>query len=753
MDHFVRTSLATAVLVFIFLSCNLQAANTDPNPNWPLCGRITENPPVGWVEADGCPSDRFGNPAYSDAPFSSTFGPRPLFSESNRYDFHRGVDIATPIGTPIFAIADGVVQNAGPHPSYSDPMISVRHFRPGETSCNAGGCYHSLNLHVSGWVVSEDDPVVKGQLLGYTGESGSGFDHLHFEVRDAPDFDPFSAWQRDAIHPFEVLPYAVPNNTSIVFNNVDFSNPSAGIVDVRVTSNRFDLVSVDVDLLDASQLPIAQPGDTPNANGYYVEPSSYDMPTWNFQYSHKNSTNFPWSSFGAGGANECPYHADHGPSYSAHVHLDQQYPGNSLEGQFNGVHVRTQKYWPSDVDDYEVELEFLALQGNPSCVQVTATFASGDSEMAEWGTCGAVSPAQLLRGPYLQMQTDDGIAIKWRTDVATDSVVRYGTSPGNLNLSATVGGARTDHEVTLTGLGANQQFWYSVGDSVSAIAGDATYHFSTAPTQGSPADTRIWVIGDSGTANQDARDVRDAFKTYTASDPADIWLMLGDNAYNDGTDAEYQAAVFDTYPEILRQLPLWSTLGNHDGHTADSGTQTGPYYDIFSLPANGEIGGLSSGTEAYYSFDYANIHFVCLDSYDTDRSTSGAMLTWLESDLATNTQPWVIAFWHHPPYTKGSHDSDTEGRLIDMRQNALPILEAWGVDLVMTGHSHSFERSYLLDGHYGASGTLNPVTHVLDPGDGWDLGDGAYEKPDNVAAANAGAVYAVAGSSGKTSSG
>ena len=753
MTYFVRAAFGAAAFLFLFLASSLQAADTDPNTVWPLCGRITESPPPDWVDSDGCPLDRAGDPAYSDEPLSSTFGPRPLASESNRYDFHRGVDIATPIGTPFFAITDGIVEIAGVDPGYSDPLVKLRHFRPGETSCNAGGCYHSQYLHIGSWVVSENDSVVKGQLLGYTGESASGFDHVHFEVRDAPDFDVFSAWSRDAIHPLAVVPYAAPNNTTITFNSVDFTNPSAGIVDLTVVSNRFDLVEVDIDLFDAGQQAIPQPGDTPDANGYLVEPSSFDMEKWNFDYTHKDSTAFSWESFGAGGANECPYHGDHGASYDAGVHMDREYPGNPLEGEFNGVHIRTLKYWPSDVDDYEVDVEFQALQGSPSCVQATATFASGDTEVAEWGSCGAVSPAQILRGPYLQMHRDDGVTIKWRTDVATDSVVRYGTSPGNLNLTGTVAGSRSNHEVSLSGLGASQQFWYSVGDSISAIAGDSTYHFRTAPPQGDSADTRIWVIGDSGTANQDARNVRDAFKAYTASGPADLWLMLGDNAYNDGTDAEYQAAVFDTYPEILRQLPLWSTLGNHDGHSADSGTQTGPYYDIFTLPTNGEAGGLSSGTEAYYSFDYANIHFICLDSYDTSRSPTGAMMTWLESDLATNTQPWVIAFWHHPPYTKGSHNSDTEGQLIDMRQNALPILEAWGVDLVLSGHSHSYERSYLLDSHYGVSTSLDPDTHVLDPGDGWELGDGVYQKPDVIAAENAGAVYSVAGSSGKISGG
>jgi len=115
-------------------------------------------------------------------------------------------------------------------------------------------------------------------------------------------------------------------------------------------------------------------------------------------------------------------------------------------------------------------------------------------------------------------------------------------------------------------------------------------------------------------------------------------LMLGDNAYSDGTDEEYQLAVFDMYQELLINSVLWPTLGNHDGHSADSATQTGPYYDIFSLPAAGQSGGLASGTEAYYSFDYGNIHFVCLDSYDSDRSKTGVMLSWLENDLLGTTR-------------------------------------------------------------------------------------------------------------------
>ena len=364
----------------------------------------------------------------------------------------------------------------------------------------------------------------------------------------------------------------------------------------------------------------------------------------------------------------------------------------------------------------------------------------------------------VTRGPYLQQQDDDSIIVRWRTDIDTETVVRYGLASGALDLSETVSGSRMEHTVQLAGLSPLTTYFYSIGDSTGALAGDATYFFHTSPLPGTATPTRFWVIGDSGTNTTaqashvgKAEAVRDAYKAYTASNPSDFMVMLGDNAYNSGTDAEYQEAVFETYPELLRQLPLWPTLGNHDGYTADSANETGPYYDIFDLPRNAEVGGIESGTEAYHSWDYGNIHFINLDSYETDRSVGGNMLQWLEADLAVNDKPWVIAIFHHPPYTKGSHDSDSEGELVDMRQNALPILEAWGVDLVMSGHSHSYERSFLLDGHYGISDSLNLISEVLDGGDGSVSGDGAYEKPPFIAAENYGAVYAVAGSSGKVS--
>ena len=362
--------------------------------------------------------------------------------------------------------------------------------------------------------------------------------------------------------------------------------------------------------------------------------------------------------------------------------------------------------------------------------------------------------ASVIRGPYLQSAGSNSIILRWRTNADTDTRVIYGIDPLNLLSVFYDATLTTEHEVELIGLDPDQQYFYGVGDQNDILAGDdADHFFYTSPLVGVVKPLRIWAIGDSGTANDDAARVRDAYLAHTGATHTDLWLMLGDNAYDDGTDAEYQAAVFDMYPMILRQTPVWPTMGNHDGESADSADESGPYYDIFSLPENGEAGGWPSGHEAYYSFDYGSVHFVVLDSDESDRTEPSVMLDWLRDDLMDTDADWLIAFWHHPPYTKGSHNSDTETQLIQMRGNALPILEQYGVDLVLTGHSHSYERSKLIDGHYALSTDFDvSETHTVDGGDGSLTGDGVYQKSLGLVP-NEGTVYSVAGSSGKTSGG
>ena len=362
--------------------------------------------------------------------------------------------------------------------------------------------------------------------------------------------------------------------------------------------------------------------------------------------------------------------------------------------------------------------------------------------------------ASVVRGAYLQMGTANAMTIRWRTNIATDSRIQFGTIQGSLSQTVDDANLTTEHEVRLTNLTAGTKYFYSIGSTAQTLAGnDANHFFVTSPGTGQAAPYRIWVLGDSGTADANAQAVRNAYLTYNGSTYTNLTLMLGDNAYGNGTDAEYQAAVFDMYPSVLRQTPLWSTIGNHDTANSTNPPSSLPYFQMFTLPTNAEAGGAASGTEKYYSFNYGNIHFVCLDSMTSSRATTGAMLTWLQQDLAQNIQPWVIAFWHHPPYTKGSHDSDTEAQLAEMRTNVLPTLESYGVDLVLSGHSHSYERSFLIDGHYGTSSTFTNAMKK-NSGGGRENIDGAYRKsalsPNQP---NQGAVYAVAGSSGRISGG
>lgn len=374
-----------------------------------------------------------------------------------------------------------------------------------------------------------------------------------------------------------------------------------------------------------------------------------------------------------------------------------------------------------------------------------------DMELVTNGSIGGGS-LDIVRGPYLQIGTPNSIVVRWRTGTSSDSRVRYGTDPGNLGQTVDDFTQTTEHEILLSGLSPATKYYYAVGTTNDDLSTSPDYYFVTAPPAGTKQKTRIWILGDSGTANSDARAVRDAYYAFTDTVHTNLWVMLGDNAYDDGTDSEYQDGVFNTYPTMLSKSVLWPAFGNHDGHSASSPNQSGPFYDIFTLPANAQAGGVPSGTEAYYSFDFANIHFICMNSHDIPRDATGPMNTWLTQDLANNSLEWTIAFWHHPPYTKGSHDSDSESQLIDMRENSVPILENGGVDLVLGGHSHSYERSYLLDGHYGTSGTLTS-SMILDDGDGRLDGDGAYLKPHEGPHPHEGAVYVVAGSSGKTSGG
>lgn len=353
---------------------------------------------------------------------------------------------------------------------------------------------------------------------------------------------------------------------------------------------------------------------------------------------------------------------------------------------------------------------------------------------------------ELIRGPYIQLGTASSMIIRWNTDEPTNSRITYGTQFNELDQILDNAALTTSHEVVLTNLSPLTRYYYSVGSDTSALAGnDADTFFETSPATDTATPTRIWILGDPGRAGTDPtlegqKIVRDGYYQFSQGAYTDFWLMLGDNAYNDGTIEEYQNAVFDQYPTMLKQSPFWPVMGNHDNRTAKVETGTGGYYDLFSLPKNGEAGGVASTQEAYFSFDYGNIHVVVLNSSDREHyELSGPMDEWLRTDLQTSEAEWLIAVFHHPVYGKSGHDSDTEYNMIQMRQNFVPILEEFGVDLVMTGHNHFYTRTTLIDGHHGMSDTFDTNKHHINAGDGRLDGDGAYSKTSG--AANSGTVY------------
>ncbi|MES2133924.1 MAG: metallophosphoesterase [Bacteroidota bacterium] len=366
--------------------------------------------------------------------------------------------------------------------------------------------------------------------------------------------------------------------------------------------------------------------------------------------------------------------------------------------------------------------------------------------------------ATVDRGPYLNIGTSSGMIVKWRTTQATDSKVYYGTTAGNLNMVVSNPAFVTDHELKITGLNSSTVYYYAVGCTGSTLTPQSnTTYFKTSPVQGTKGHYKFWAIGDAGTGDTNQQSATAGFLNYTANGHIDGWIWLGDNAYDNGYDSQYQSSVFtnNTYENELKRMVLWPAPGNHDYNNHIPFSPSPAYYDIFTLPTAAEAGGLASGTEKYYSYNYGNIHFIVLDSYDEGRNATDPMAIWLTNDLAANTMPWTIAYWHHPPYTKGSHNSDNsnllDGELPEIRQNIIPIIEAGGVDLVLNGHSHSYERTYLLDGHYGNSNTLQP-SMIKDNGTGSYPTACPYQKQTTISKSHKGTVYTVCGCSGKLSS-
>ena len=371
----------------------------------------------------------------------------------------------------------------------------------------------------------------------------------------------------------------------------------------------------------------------------------------------------------------------------------------------------------------------------------------------------------LTRGPYLQSQTNTSIKIMWRTSDSTIGIVKYGNSPTTLTNTIVDTVNTKNHIVKISGLSPKTKFYYSIGFGNTILAGgNEQHHFFTAINPNDTTGYKFWVTGDFGGGNNEQIKVRRWFENYLQTNEVDNWLWLGDNVYNDGKDAEYSAKVFDTYygyDSIFRFLPFYPIPGNHDYNsvngTDDPTAHKGPYFDMVEVFKKGEMGGVPSNLETYYSYDYGNTHFLALNSemyrvYAFWDLFSGPFKTWLENDLRASTKKFKVAYWHQPPYSKGSHDSDDgfEVFMRAMRERVVPILEKYGVDLVLCGHSHVYERSYLINKHYGGSWSFDKSTMLVDSSSGNPDSNRTYIKYTYGTNKDKGTVYAVVGNSGKS---
>jgi len=398
---------------------------------------------------------------------------------------------------------------------------------------------------------------------------------------------------------------------------------------------------------------------------------------------------------------------------------------------------------------------------NVIAVEIHQNAANSSDISFDLQLIGSVPGAALLtRGPYLNMGNETAVTLRWKTDAATNSKVELGTSFGTYPIVVNNLTSSAEHEVRITGLNPDTKYFYRFGSSTQVLQSGSDNYFITAPPSTTTRKLRISAFGDCGrNDNSYQTGTLSSYRNYTGNNPAEVMLLLGDNAYDNGTDAEYQTRFFDVYsPTILKNHQLFPSPGNHEyaNNSSRQADHNIAYNSIFTLPTAAECGGIASGTEAYFSWNWGNVHFLSLDSYGKENAgttrmydTTGAQAVWVKNDLAANTRPWVIAYWHHPPFTKGGDNSDTNTDLINIRQNFIRILERYGVDLIICGHSHNYERSYLLKNYFGTEATFSLSTHAVSSSsakyDGSNNSCPYLVTPGKV---NHGTVYVVAGSSG-----
>ncbi|MBI3414408.1 MAG: metallophosphoesterase [Verrucomicrobia bacterium] len=300
--------------------------------------------------------------------------------------------------------------------------------------------------------------------------------------------------------------------------------------------------------------------------------------------------------------------------------------------------------------------------------------------------------ANFQRGPFVQNASTNQIQIIWKTPVAADTQVEFGLTPDLRNI---VGDTNlvTTHVVTLRNLAPDSLYYYHVrsGDGTNAAVSSVA-SFRTLKNSGG---VRFMMLGDTGSGRIEqlrvARVVADA--------QPDLVLHAGDIIYPSFTNGVIDTRCLSIYGAHMRSTPYYFALGNHDLY---SGVES--YLNTFYLPTNNIPASdhFLAGTSPkhYYSFDHGDAHFVVLfvPFQNQYRLTVGdAQYQWLTNDLARTAKPWKIALFHIAMNSSSAHrfdDLDLNGTRdnLDIRDTLLPVFSRYGVQLVLNGHEHLYER-------------------------------------------------------------
>ncbi|MBI4893648.1 MAG: metallophosphoesterase [Acidobacteria bacterium] len=288
------------------------------------------------------------------------------------------------------------------------------------------------------------------------------------------------------------------------------------------------------------------------------------------------------------------------------------------------------------------------------------------------GAARSLSAQSAAPLPFLQNVTESEATLAWPPAQSAPLSIEWSSGNGRWHSCPTsqaatwtdLGPSTQQSFVTLSGLPPGGRIAYRGAWNQPQEASFRTPRLA-------PATFRFLAFGDSGVAS----DAQFALSRLMAADDPDFTLHTGDIIYPYTTPEGIRERYFDCYGQMMARCPMYISLGNHDCMIS----QGNPLLSIHRLPAH-PAGG------RYYSFRWNAAHFIALD---TNSLADPAMLAWFDQELLQPTV-WRIVFFHHPPYTRGTHAHDPI--CLEVERLLAPRLESAGVDLVLMGHDHNYQR-------------------------------------------------------------